>query len=207
MQSCPIDCLMLDFGGVLAEEGFTAGLMAIARSAGRDAHETWQAGLQAVWDSGYIVGRADEAGFWRLFKERTGIEGDAGLWREDILRQFAVRPWMVALTQAFKARGAVTAILSDQTDWLDRLNDGQDFFKYFDKVFNSYYWGRTKKEPAFFLEALQCLKVRPERCLFVDDNAGNVGRALELGIVGVHYQDRAGFEQDLARICPAVLAG
>lgn len=206
MNDCPLDAVLLDFGGVVAEEGFAAGLKALARREGRDEREIWQAGLAAVWDSGYVTGGADEAAFWRLFKRRTGIEGDENAWREEIFTLFAVRPWMRDLAERFRAMGIVTAILSDQTDWLARLDGRQRFFRHFDKVYNSYDHGVTKLEQGFFLLALCDLGCKPERALFVDDNPGNVERARALGMHAIHYTDREAFEQDLARICPAALA-
>ena len=206
-KDCPLDALILDFGGVVAEEGFAAGLKALARGAGRDEHEVWQAGLAAVWDSGYVTGKADEAAFWKLFKERTGVEGDENAWRAEIFRLFAVRPFMRELAERFRTMGVATAILSDQTDWLARLDAEQGFFKHFDKVYNSYDHGATKLEPGFFLMALKDLGCAPGRALFVDDNPGNVERARALGMHAIHYTGREAFERDLALVCPAALDG
>lgn len=202
MQECQLKAVLLDFGGVLAEEGFAGGLKALARAKGLEEDHVWRAGLDAVWDSGYVTGRADEAAFWKLLKERLDIEGDESGWREDILARFAVRPWMREMLDRLRAAGVVTAILSDQTDWLARLDSRQDFFKYFDKVFNSYDHGMTKQEPEFFLLALRELQVEPGQALFVDDNPGNVDRARALGLHAVLYRDREGFEREIRRLCP-----
>lgn len=205
MSNCQLDFALLDFGGVIAEEGFAAGMRAIAREAGRDEAEIWRAGLETVWASGYVHGRAPEAAFWALFKERTGIEGDEAKWRDFILSRFTVRPFMLDWTAKLTQTGIVTAILSDQTDWLDRLDAGQGFYKYFSRVFNSYNHGMTKQEPEFFRLALGQLGASPERSLFVDDNPGNVERARELGMRAILYVDRDGFERDLTALCPDVL--
>ena len=207
MQDCLLDAVLLDFGGVLAEEGFASGLKAMAQAGGLDEHHVWQTGLQAVWDSGYVFGRADEAAFWKLFKDRTGIEGDEAGWREDILSRFTVRPWMRQIVERLRALGVRVAILSDQTDWLGMLDARQVFFRHFDKVFNSYDHAMTKQEPEFFHLALSELGVKPGRALFVDDNPGNVERARSLGLHAILYQDREGFERELERLCPAALKG
>ncbi len=202
MNDTRLEAVLFDFGGVFADEGFALGLKSIARSSGRDEHEIWQAGLKAVWDSGYVTGRADEASFWKLFKERTGIEGDEALWREEIFRLFAVRPFMRDIAERMRSKGLTLAILSDQTDWLARLDARQDFFKYFHKVYNSYDHGMTKKEPEYFLRALDDLGIAPGRALFIDDNAGNVERARALGLSAILYEDRESFERELERYCP-----
>lgn len=207
MNDTRLVAVLFDFGGVFADEGFAEGLKAIARNSGRDEHEIWQAGLNAVWDSGYVTGRGDEAAFWRLFKERTGLDGDENRWREDIFRLFAVRPFMRDIVERMRQSGLTSAILSDQTDWLARLDARQDFFRHFHKVYNSYDHGMSKKEPAYFLKALADLGVAPERALFIDDNPGNVERARALGMKAILYADRESFERELERHCPGVLAG
>ena len=35
-----------------------------------------QAGMHAVYDSGYVTGEGTEADFWNLLRERTGLRGD-----------------------------------------------------------------------------------------------------------------------------------
>ena len=205
MPGCQIEAALLDFGGVIAEEGFAGGVKALAARHGHEPHALWQAGLKAVWDSGYVFGRADEAAFWALFKERTGIEGDSGIWREEILSRFVLRPWMLELADRLHGLGVRTAILSDQTDWLSLMDERHGFFKHFDKVYNSYNYAMSKLEPRFFLMALEDLGVRPERALFVDDNAGNVARARELGLTAILYEDRAGFEREFRAVCPEAL--
>lgn len=205
MHTCQLRGILLDFGGVLAEEGFAEGMKAIARENGLDEAVIWRAGLQAVWDSGYVSGRADEAEFWQLFKGRTGLAGDEARWREDILSRFAVRSWMPPIITRLRDLGVTTAILSDQTDWLALLDSRQDFFKYFDVVLNSYHHGMTKQEPEFFLLALRETGLAPEAALFVDDNPGNVERARALGLQAHLYLGREGFEAEIARLCPEAL--
>ena len=207
MQDCQLDAVLLDFGGVLAEEGFATGLKALALAHGRGEDEIWRAGLQAVWDSGYVHGRAREDEFWALFKKRTGLAGDEGVWREDILSRFEVRPWMLTVVDRLRDLGLVAALLSDQTDWLELLDSRQGFFKHFNEIFNSFDHGLTKQDSGFFRVALAELGAAPGRTLFVDDNAGNVERARALGLVAILYEDREGFERELARLCPAAFKG
>jgi len=207
MTKSPYDVVFFDFGGVVAEEGFKEGLKALAREAGRDQVDVWQTGLKTVWDGGYVLGRADEAAFWTLFKERTGLSGDENHWRELIFSLFSVRPWMRDLADRMKSLGAATAILSDQTDWLPRLDESQRFYRHFDTVFNSYDHGLSKLEPEFFQLAMRTMRVGPDKSLFLDDNAGNVERARGLGMSAILYEDQNGFLEQLARLWPQAVGG
>lgn len=194
--------IVFDFGGVLAEEGFRDGLTAIARQAGRDPGQVVPVAYEMAWTTGFVVGGCDEAGFWRAFREATGIAGDDAALTEMVLSRFTVRPFMFAVVDAARAAGLQTAILSDQTEWLARLDARFDVFSHFDAVFNSYHYGLTKRDAAFFELALAALDARPETTLFIDDAPRNVELAARLGLGVILYRDKASFFEELAAACP-----
>lgn len=206
MTSCPYTTVLLDYGGVIAEEGFLLGVRRLALEHGLAPETLWQAGMGAIWDSGYVTGKGTEADFWTLFKSRSGLVGDENRWREDILKGFVVRPWMLTLADRLRGRGLKAAVLSDQTDWLDLLDARQRFSGHFDRVFNSYRCGMTKRDLAFFELALNELGADPRATLFVDDNPDNVRRAASLGITAICYQTREGFEEAFETVCPGATA-
>ncbi len=201
---CDVELILFDFGGVVAEEGFRDGLAAIARQFGRDPGEVVSAGYELVYAVGYVTGRCDEHAFWQALRARTHITGSDQALAQELLSRFIVRPWMGSLMQRLRAWGVRLAILSDQTDWLDRLDSQYGFYSWFDRVFNSYYLGKTKKDPSLFVEVLAEMGVEPQRALFVDDHRGHVDRARQQGLSAIHYQDRAAFLEELARYCPSL---
>ena len=142
--------VLFDFGGVLAEEGFSNGLEALGREQHLPVKDMTQAGMHAVYDSGYVTGQGTEADFWNLLRERTGLQGDDAGLTGTILDGFVVRPWILELVQRLRSLGYVTGILSDQTDWLDRLDASQHFYRCFDRVYNSYRLGKGKRDPSVF---------------------------------------------------------
>ncbi len=184
-----ITTLLLDYGGVIAEEGFQQGLAAIARRCGMAPAALIRAGADAVYASGYVTGRGTEADFWRLLKSRTGIQGDPEAWRREILDRFRLRPRMLALVDELRARGLRVAILSDQTDWLDELEARDHFFHHFDRVFNSHHLGMGKRDPRTFRVAACRMGAAPGEVLFVDDSPGNVERARRAGLQALLFED------------------
>jgi putative hydrolase of the HAD superfamily len=72
-------------------------------------------------------------------------EEDAAL-TDIILDRFTLRPEMIDLVRDLRGRGLTCAILSDQTDWLDRLDQHDDFYREFDRVYCSYRLGKSKRE-------------------------------------------------------------
>lgn len=187
----------MDYGGVLAEEGFREGLKAIGRLNGLSPDEFFEAGAALVYESGYVVGASDEAAYWNLLRDRTGIKGTDEQLRREILDRFVLREWVAPIVRRLKEQGLKVAILSDQTQWLNELDARDGFFKEFDAVFNSFYLGKGKKDPEVFLEVAAALGMKPSELVFVDDNPGNVERARSKGLNGIVFTDRASFLDQL----------
>jgi len=202
LKQAPIKAVLFDFGGVLAEEGFRDGLYVIARSQGLDPAEVHQAGMDAIYDTGYILGQGSEADFWREMRQRTGIVGDDTMLFREILGRFVLRPGMLAAVRALRQRGITVAILSDQTDWLELLDRRDGFLTMFDQVINSYRTGKGKRDPSAFDDAVRALGIAPNEALFVDDLPGNVERAAARGLRTILFRDEAGFLAELARMIP-----
>lgn len=186
----PIKAILFDFGGVLAEEGFRNGLMALAREQGLDVYGMPRAAMQAVYDSGFVLGRGSAADFWALLRKRTGLQGDDEALSQRILDGFVLRPAMIELVRQLRAAGYVTGILSDQTRWLDTLDRKYHFYREFDRIYNSSYLGKGKRDPSLFTDVAADLGLPPGAILFVDDDAGNVARAREAGMQAIVFSDQ-----------------
>ncbi|MDZ7754107.1 MAG: hypothetical protein U5S82_21320 [Gammaproteobacteria bacterium] len=94
--------MLLDFGGVLVEEGFRAALEALARRQGLDPGTVTLEGRRALHDSGYVTGTGGEADFWRLMRWRTGLEGSDAELREAVLNRFLLRPEILKAVAALR---------------------------------------------------------------------------------------------------------
>ena len=197
MTGNTIKAVLFDFGGVLAEEGFRDGLVALAIEQGLDAQHITGQGMQAVYDSGFVLGKGTAAGFWALLRERTGLVGEDEVLSERILRGFVLRPWMIERVRQLREQGYVTGILSDQTHWLDDLDARDPFKQVFDRIYNSYYLGKGKRDPSLFTDVLADLDLPAPAVLFIDDNADNVARAQAAGLQAIQYIDRAVFAAEL----------
>ena len=193
----PPQVVLFDYGGVLAEEGFTAGLKAIAGTHGLEPELFFHRATEIIYACNYVIGQATAADFWHLVRRELAIGGSDDELSNEILSRFILRPGMMAKVRALKRQGFRTAILSDQTNWLDLLDRRDNFLLEFNPVINSYYLGRTKRDPATFSEALQILAVRPEQVLFVDDNQGHIDRAAKLGLQTHLFTTEAAFGRDL----------
>jgi putative hydrolase of the HAD superfamily len=195
-----IKAVILDFGGVIAEEGFREGLYAIAGKFGLDEKRFFQLANEAVYDSGYVTGTGSERAFWNEVREHSGIVAPDEELRQEILSRFIPREWMLDEVKSLRDKGISTAILSDQSDWLDLLDSQYNFFQYFDDVFNSFHLKKTKRDPTAFSDTIEKLQVNGNESLFVDDNIGHVDRASAAGLLAHHYTDREGFMTKLREL-------
>jgi putative hydrolase of the HAD superfamily len=197
---------LFDYGGVIATEGFREGLGALARSQGLDPEAFFQIARDAVYESGYITGTGGERDFWDLVRLRSGIRGSDAELAAACVERFKLRPGMLELVRGLRAAGVVTAILSDQTDWLERLDAREPFFQQFDRVFNSYRLGKGKRDATLFDDAVQALGVAPGESVFVDDDPGNVSRAAGRNLHALLFRDEATLRRELGALLGADLA-
>lgn len=195
-----IKAIILDFGGVIAEEGFQQGLYAIAEKFGLDKKRFFQLANEAVYNSGYVTGNGTEKNYWNEVREHSNITASDEELRQEILSRFIPRDWMLETVKYLKNQGIMTAILSDQSDWLDQLESRYEFFQYFDAVFNSYHLGKSKRDSTIFTDILQALDVSPEEALFVDDNIDHIDRAVAAGLQTYHFDGREGFMKKLKEL-------
>lgn len=205
IKSYSVEVLFFDFGGVLADEGFSNGLAAIAVHNGIDPDRFVKLAYNVVFNDGYVVGHSDEKSFWRTLREQAGIQGSDAAFRGEILSRFVLRPWMMRLVKQLREHNLRLAILSDQTNWLDELDAQYGFSQWFDRIFNSYHTGKSKKDASVFGDVVAEMDIEPRQALLVDDNKGNVDRAQTQGLHAILYEDRERFEHDLARFCPFLL--
>lgn len=182
MKNIEIKIVLLDYGGVLAEEGFRSGLAHMARQFSLDVEPFFHTATEIIYDCGFVSGGTDEKKYWELLRKATGISGSDEDLTATILDRFILRPPMLEAVRALRKKGFLTAILSDQTDWLERLNSRDNFFKDFDKVFNSFRMGKTKRDPSLFTDILMELQLEPREAFFVDDNSEHIGRAVKQGL-------------------------
>ena len=197
-----IRTVALDFGGVVAEEGFRAGLEAIAAANGLDPARFYSVARELIYETGYVTGRAPESAYWEAVRRTTGIRGEDGLLAGEIIGRFVLRPAMLDQADRLRSLGHAVVILSDQTDWLDRLDRKTHFSAHFDRVFNSFHLKKSKRDPTIFDYVAATLAVEPADIFFADDDGENAARAAGRGWNAIVFRGIEDFEQALGRLVP-----
>ena len=187
-SSTSIHAVFFDYGGVLAEEGFRNTLQALAREQRLNVNLA-EEGMQAVYDSGFVLGLGSESDFWALLRQRTGLKGSDKELTQRVLDGFRLRPGMLALVRQLRQEGFLVGLLSDQTEWLDRLDDEYRFYREFDRLYISYQLGKGKRDPSLYDDIARDLGLEPQQILFIDDNPGNIKRAASRGWQTILFRD------------------
>ena len=195
-----IKAVIFDFGGVLSEEGFRNGLKAIGTKHGINPDGLFTTAEELIYKTGYIIAACDESYFWHALREKTGINESDNELREEILIRFSIRPEMIQYVKKLKSCGMITAILSDQTNWLDEIDSREHFFRYFDYVYNSFHLKKSKKDASVFLDTCKAIVFKPEEMLFVDDNIENVNRASYEGLKTIHFENMNRFKKEIWKL-------
>jgi len=193
-----INIVLVDFGGVLAEEGSgrgsgrsrsrTASILSVLRRRGPHHRR-----------DGYLTGEANEGDFWAAVRNQTGIKGADNDLRREILRRFVLHPFMLAWVDHLRDTGRFVAILSDQTNWLDEIDETTELYSHFDAVFNSYHIHKSKRDASLFHDVCSSLGEAPACVLFIDDNRQHIDRAAGAGLKTFLYTSQEDFERRIAQ--------
>lgn len=183
------DGLLVDFGGVLTSNVFDS-FAAFCRDEGlapetvRDLFMQDRAARALLGD--LETGRVAEADFEVAFAALLGVEPADGL----ISRLFArMQPdeRMFDGVATAKRAGIRTGLVSNS--WGEEGYDRTRFAELFDAVVISGEIGIRKPAPEIYALAAERLGRAPERCVFVDDLAGNLKPAREIGMATVLHRD------------------
>ncbi len=177
-----VKAILIDFGGVVAEEGFREGLYEIARKNKLDPDAFYAAADAVIYESGYLTGKAGESDYWNELRKKTGIRGTDESHRGEILKRFVLRPRVIRCVDLLRSGGFMVVMLSDQTNWLDEINAKEQLFRHFDRVFNSFQIKMSKREASTFRSVCGMLGVNPGETVFIDDNKNHIARAAQTGL-------------------------
>jgi putative hydrolase of the HAD superfamily len=206
-QTC--DAVVFDFGGVVFNWSPPDLILSLWPHLA-DTRDAAQALAQQVFQS--FVPGSD----WSEFDRGT-------VQRPEVERRLAQRTGLpeADLHRLLDAIPAHLAPMPATVDWINRLalagtrlhflsNMPQPFAQYLQRehAFMAHFRsgvfscdvGQIKPEPAIFETAARQFGLAPERCVFIDDHAGNVAAARQLGWRAVQFLDARQCEQELVRL-------
>jgi putative hydrolase of the HAD superfamily len=183
------DGLLIDFGGVMTSNVFDS-FAAFCRDEGlppdtvRDLFRQDRRAREALGD--LETGRATDGEFEARFAALLGVEPAEGLIAR-LFARMAPDERMFEGVAAARRAGIRTGLVSNS--WGEEGYDRTRFAELFDAVVISGEIGIRKPAPEIYALAAERLGRHPERCVFVDDLAGNLKPAREIGMATVLHRD------------------
>jgi putative hydrolase of the HAD superfamily len=183
------DGLLIDFGGVMTSNVFDS-FAAFCRDEGlppdtvRDLFMQDRRAREALGD--LETGRATDVEFEARFAALLGVEPAEGLIAR-LFARMAPDERMFEGVAAARRAGIRTGLVSNS--WGEEGYDRTRFADLFDAVVISGEIGIRKPAPEIYALAAERLGREPARCVFVDDLAGNLKPAREIGMATVLHRD------------------
>lgn len=149
--------------------------------------------------------------YHRVMLERLGVAPVPDLLAElvrpvsaDVVLE--VFPDVVQTLEALRGHGVRMAVVSDAWPNLPRLHSELGIDRFFEAYAISAVLGCRKPDPRMYRHASDALGLEPADCLFIDDDPGLVGAAIDLGYQGRWMRrDTATADDDGAAAASGVL--
>ncbi len=190
-QANSLRAVIFDYGGVLTFLPTEEDWQKMATAIGAPLPVV----LEAYWKHRYPyeIAQYDSAAFWRLVGHDCGRRLTDARVRElvtlDNEQWGKPNPETIALTRQLRTSGMRTALLSNiQPDMLSFVRVRHPWLDEFEVRVFSCLVGEAKPEPGIFLHAAECLNLRPQECLFVDDREANIDGARQAGMQTLHFE-------------------
>ena len=180
--------IIFDIGGVLADfriKEFLAGK-------GFDAAVTrriLKASVMNPYWGKFERGEVSEAETLRAFAAADPeIEEQLSIAFTNLNGMLTARDFAIPLITGLKRAGHRVYYLSNYSKKAyDECGESLSFMPYMDGGIVSFKAGMTKPDPGIFRLFLDRYALSPESCVFIDDTAGNVKAARELGLSGIVF--------------------
>jgi putative hydrolase of the HAD superfamily len=182
--------VLFDLDDVLVGYDHTKRLATLSERTGTTPKVAHRALFTAGVEKSAEQGGLDIPGTLAALSEELGAAVTLEDWIAARADAMSARPEVLALAQAVEEVAKV-AILTNNglllRDHLDLIHP--PLFPLFSgKVFCSAQFGRSKPDPAIYLDCLAALGVAPADALFIDDKAANANGARAAGLRAHHYQ-------------------
>lgn len=199
-MSLALRAVIFDYGMVLSGPPDPEAHAALMRITGLPAEQLdplyWAD--RHAFDEGKLTGEA----YWRDILRQAGLTLAPSAVRElihwDGRMWMTLNPAMLAWAGALKARGLLTAILSNIGDTTQQAMERElKWLGRFDVLVWSYQLRMAKPDPAIYRYTLEKLGTRPEETLFIDDRQENIEAAQALGIQALQFTTAGQLRADL----------
>ena len=198
-----IKAIIFDYGGTMTmkSDPLYAQISSLFGVSGREAREKSEEHICSLQR-----GEISERDFWNLLQESFGSKPNGPM--EFIFSRYAEHSKpdreMRGIVKELKKRGYVTALLSNTVKPHVDYNKSRGNYDLFSPVILSCEVGMRKPEKRIYRLALRMIGIRPEECVFVDDEPLNLPPAGKLGMKTILFRDAKQLRDDLGVVGVAI---
>lgn len=194
----PIDTIIFDYGGVVADhyvEPFQSQLGKILHTTQKGTRELTSEKSSHGRD--YRLGKITKKEFWEAIKKLSNTEFDIDFVHDLFVKTYLPNPAMLSLIKFLKNEKGIQAGLALNTD-IDRWEHVRRIIpadELFSVIVISHQIGVIKPEKAFYKEMLKAAKRtnNPNRVMYVDDRKSHVEGAVACGLQGYVFINAGDF--------------
>jgi epoxide hydrolase-like predicted phosphatase len=133
------------------------------------------------------------------FKLHDDIADIVGKWRQAFVSQLAINQELFDIIQKLKTKYKI-CLITNAPDLHAKINKENGLYKPFKPLIISCEVGLVKPQRQIFDLAIKELKLKPEDCIFVDDEEKNIEIPKCLGFKVMHFTDNKQFCLELKQL-------
>lgn len=192
-----IKVIVFDFGGVCFT--FTEFKLDqdLSKELGIPIEKISKARLVKLYE--YERGECTEDEYWKTFLAELNKDHDINKLRQIGIDQFKPIPGMQELIDNLNKNYKV-GMLSNNTNWIDEINDKYGFYEKFDPLIISKNEGTRKPEEKIFKILIERSNCQPNEIVFTDDTIGYKEATEKAGIHFIHYKNKNQLVEELKKI-------
>lgn len=139
-----------------------------------------------VFHQDLLIGKTSHEAIWNKFCK--AIETDLSLEiLEDSFKKTPLNPEVIKLSKKLNEKYKIGIITDNSIERIELITKEASLNKIYEPIIVSGKVGSKKKEEAIFMEALSQSSAKPENCIFIDNNKGNLIVPTELGFRTIYY--------------------
>ncbi len=148
--------------------------------------------------SSLFKGEITEEEYWKRILRKNKWNIDMKILKKSARDNFREIDGMREIVEKLKYGGFKLGLVSDHAkEWIDHCKEKYGYHKLFHSSLYSFEVGVRKPSKRIYELILDKLKIKPEECLYVDDQERNIKSAGEIGIKTILFKNSEELKRDL----------
>lgn len=145
----------------------------------------------------FSIGEIDEKELISIFLQQKNIDLDVKGYIEVFKKGIEPIEGMKSILESLSKNYQMATLINEGSEWANYKLNVSDFRKFFKKHFISGDLKVEKPNPEIYEIVLEKLNIKPEECIFVDDQTKNCIAAEKLGIKSIVFKNPVQLKKEL----------